>query len=932
MSILGTSISAGLSALHYQETENPGCDQPPPPDTAAGEAADAPPKSITTDFAALLRSLVCAPHASAVAAQQASEAAERQREAMQLAEQGGLVPTGPQPPATQQELDALAATINAANDDAAVALANNPRAMQIATPQQKAALIKKLMGGHTNGAEEAAIKTILLSCRSFDEMQQVVGMSGGIQEIAAELEGSDLNAVIAHANQLSQRQETAATKAVDLLEQARSPQEFALLYETLGGDELKQKLPKPTSAELLGRLDALGRKFGVSGVGFGMPPEKVNALQAQIQAAIDRGDCDAIVKLSENSDAMRVASPGQKARMIRALQEGWTKDSQDMAIARLLTSCAGKAEFDQVVDMAGGPAILADIDYAEAKLDINKLMGGFDRLDCADERAVAQAYQGVLLPPQVDELTRTRTPSDAERQGVLGAGPGAEDPSNPALADASQRTDALRERIGDAVYDLAADPLARNKLALTNRDRQLSGQPPLDYTALVTQAYQVANDPAFLAEAVRLEKEKGPLDDQDRQALREELLAKRLGSVAKDYGLSEQSMKTLVTAKMGRVLQEGAREVAAIGGDVIQALRQRLTDAERTEGPDSAEARRLRQTIEAAGRDFGQWSERLQVTGATAASLFKVPPSFAEDFLSALSVIGDVLATVVNVIPGVGQAISGAYFGVKAIVGLATGDILGAFKSVLSAVPGFSAAFGAAGAAINTGAKLAQAGIAAGEGIASGNPLAFVGALGSAAGNLGIDLAKLDVTGGLATNLVQHGTRVGGMIDGVARGDVGAVFGAALPTELRALGAGRLADQLEALAAAPGAQVVRQTAQRAGGLLAALAGNDPAAVGEALRRWLPALATHELSGAISGLAERARSLLDQHDLGEVTRPARAKAGEALSIIERIAGLGEQSDTIRRFEQIVAERLSAAPESWDRLGEALLRRIDSNRRA
>jgi hypothetical protein len=170
------------------------------------------------------------------------------------------------------------------------------------------------------------------------------------------------------------------------------------------------------------------------------------------------------------------------------------------------------------------------------------------------------------------------------------------------------------------------------------------------------------------------------------------------------------------------------------------------------------------------------------------------------------------------------------------------------------------------------------------------------------------------------------------MIDGVVRGDVGAVFGAALPTELRALGAGRLADQLEALASTPGAQEVRQTAQRAGGLLAALSRNDPSAVGEALRQWLPALARHELSGAISGLAERARSLRDQSDLGEVARPARAKAREARSIIERIAGLGQQSDTIQRFEQIVAERLSAAPESWDRLGEALLRRIDSNRRA
>jgi hypothetical protein len=829
-------------------------------------------------------------------------AAARQARADELASKGGPRAPAPQPPATQKELDDLAAAVNAADDDAAVRIANDPRAMALATPEQKAALIRKLSDGHTNGDEEAAIKKILMGCTSREEMDKVIQLSGGIQAIADELDAGDLQDIGNRAVALTQTQNDWVLNVLLLLEQASSPQEFEALYAKLGGDTLKHALrlrdgsaeSQRAFADAAGRFEALGRRHGVPGVGFGMPPEKAAGLQAQIEHALAEGDNDAIVKLSENSDAMKLASPAQKARMISILQDGWTKDSQDMAIARILTSCGSKEEFDQVVDLAGGPKILDDVDFDEAKADINKMMGGFDRLDCADDPALAQAYRGTMMPPLVDELTRTRPPGAEEAQGVLGPDPwSAADRRDPALADANRRMDAERSRAAGVAYDVQSDPLARNKLAMKNRERQLEGLPPLDHTALVTEAYRVANDPSFQADVDRViaesQKKLGPLDEAKKQEIREELMAKRLGAVASRYGLTEQEMKTLVTAKMGRVMQESAVAVQSIAADRLQSLQGELAEVERTEGRGSAHARELRDAMARLAGGAQRWAAQLHATGVTAANLFKVPPSFAEDFVKALSVVGDVLAAVVNVIPGVGQAISATYFGVKAVVGLATGDILGAFKSLLSAVPGFSGLLGAAGAAIATGAKVAQAGIAAGEGIANGDPLAFVGAVSAAAGQLGVDLGK--------------------------------TVAGALPGQLRAVGEKALADGLDAIGAGPAAQVFRDTAAQVGQLVAAVEGGDVFAVGRAMAGWMPQLLGHEASRAVADVAEQAQDLLDRAR-GSAAR-GKPLVAEAQRLLAQVAALQTHAGALRQFEDAAAALQDRGAPNWNAVGEELL---------
>jgi hypothetical protein len=506
----------------------------------------------------------------------------------------------------------------------------------------------------------------------------------------------------------------------------------------------------------------------------------------------------AIADLASNEDAMRVASPGQKAQLIRLLQKGWTKDSQDMAIARILMSCESKAEFDKVVDMAGGRKIVDDIDHEEAKSAVNKLMGGFDRVDCADDRATAESYRDALLPPAVHEYARSHVPGDAQLDGVLGRPPySAQDFDDPAVAAKAREHQDARRQFARQAYEVQGDPTVRNQLALKNREREMSGQPPLEYSRLVDRAYEVANDPAFLAETnaaiADAERRLGrKLSEEQKQEVREKALEQRLGAVAREYGVSEQELKTLVVAKMGRLMQEGARLEKSLGHDLVWGtMFRRIAEIERTEGADSPKARRLREQVSEVGSRIDAQAARLHATGVTAAAVFKVPPSFAEDFVKAMRVIGDVLAAAVNLIPGVGQAISATYFGVKAIVCAAAGELLDAFKSLLSAVSGFAGVIAttthAVGAAkdtleaIGTVAKGIQTGVSGIQGIVEGDGFAIVGALGSAGGMAVKDLSwigppsRLDPIelGVWSTKLLPQAA---GTIDGIVRGDGDAVL------------------------------------------------------------------------------------------------------------------------------------------------------------
>ena len=837
-------------------------------------------------------------------------------------------------------------------------------------------------------------------------------------------------------------------QALDLLEKARTPEEFKKLYAQLGGDKVKYGLPAdPSRNAMLNRLEALIKKLNTPEVGFGMPAEQVTALQMAVHNAIVKSDNDALVKLAANKDAMRAAAPFQKAAMIKVLQKGWTKDSQDMAVAQILTSCSSKSELDPVVNQAGGPNIIKDIDLPEARNSINMVMGGWDRVDGADDKKTATAFKGIYTDPaRYAELTKTRPPTDAELLQVLGQPPFSSEElrNKPALAAVAKSVDELRANMGRMAHDLSADPTARNDLAKVNQARKLTGQPPLDYTSLVTQAYKAANDPSVEAEvqARIAAKEKNPvsgkLKEEDQQKIREEVLEKRMDAVASQFNLSKQDTKMLVSSKMNNVMSTGAAAMKQLGGQSVEALQSRLGEVERTAGPDSPDAKMLREAIGKVGTATEASAGRLQKTGAAADAIFKVPPSAAEGLAKAVSVVGDLLATVVNVIPGVGQAISGAYFGVKAIVGLASGDVLGAFKSALSVVPGLSGGLGAASAALDVGARLTQAGIDVTKGIADGNALGVLGGMAGAAGGLSGLGGTVGQAAGTAQSALNTATTAGALIDSAVRGDVGGLLGGlsgvsgqpgaiggdvaqgldavgrgaamarsvaagdvggvlggpsgvsgalgavdrdvaqgldavgrgavmarsvaagdvggvlgglsgvsgplgAVDREvaqrldavgrgasvapslvagigggsldgltntlgipaLRAAGAGTLADRLEAFGSGPEARSFLRTGEHIGQLVGAIAGNQPLAVGEALRQWLPELQAGAASGSIAGLAQGARQLLDTPLMAESRRLEHETALQAQRTLEAIAAFDLRTAELREFEAAAA---------------------------
>src|SRR5262249_12204512 len=133
----------------------------------------------------------------------------------------------------------------------------------------------------------------------------------------------------------------------------------------------------------------------------------------------------------------------------------------------------------------------------------------------------------------------------------------------------------------------------------------------------------------------------------------------------------------------------------------------------------------------------------------------------------------DIAASVCAIIPGVGPAITGAYFGVKAIAAAAQGDGLGAFTSVLSAIPAVGGAIGGvAGKAMSAPAKLGEAAVGIGKGIDQGDPLAVLGGAASVAGGLGNVGGEVGKAATEIGKAIEHGKAAASVLSGAARGNL----------------------------------------------------------------------------------------------------------------------------------------------------------------
>jgi hypothetical protein len=221
---------------------------------------------------------------------------ERAEQAKQLKESGALGGKKEEhPEISADERNKINDAIAKANDDGANSLSSNKNAMAVATPEQKAKLIRELMSGHTSDSEDRAIARILQSCTSKAEFDKVMELSGGRGEVMDELDADDAkNAISAAEGKLGKEQQEAAGKAVNLLEQSSSPEEAKELAAQLGGPDLKHQIHDP---ELLARLDGVAKRYKMPALGYGLPPETVKPLPSPARVLEKRRPSFSIVQL-----------------------------------------------------------------------------------------------------------------------------------------------------------------------------------------------------------------------------------------------------------------------------------------------------------------------------------------------------------------------------------------------------------------------------------------------------------------------------------------------------------------------------------------------------------------------------------------------------------------------------------------------------------
>jgi hypothetical protein len=704
----------------------------------------------------------------------AGEAGQQQRaaEAKQILNDGALgageTPKPKEPVVTEAEKKAYDAAIARADDDASVRLSRDPKAMAAASPEQKAKLIRELMDGHTTDEEDCAIVKILESCTSKAEYDKVLAAAGGKNKVFKELDDDGAKGRFSSLEKKWNTQQKAAVdRVLILLEQCDDPEEAKRLAAELGGIQLKHQMQ---DKEQLRRLEALATRYNMPALGYGLPPEVVLQKREAIRKAVVDEDSDLATALAEDRDAMKVASPSEKSGLIRELQDGWTKDRQDVAVYKILSSSTSKAEFDEVMQSAGGREVLGDMDDDETRAKMNELFGSWGRVDLADDKVRAEKFRDVMADPQKQAaLAATRPPTASEISQVGGnfkVDPA--DAADPLMQHAGQAMGAVRQNVQKKAFDVDWDPQAKTELVLEQRRREIDGKPRLDFTKLTVEADKITSDPDFnkKVEEFRKEFNKNGLVKLDEKEAREKYVTSQMDNLRKQYGLSEQTMKALVTQRMGQINTEGGVEMNAHRSAVLGPLMTQLSEIEKSKGPNSAEAVELRERIAKFDRVTGEYANHLSSVGEIQKKMFPVPASFMEGFVKAFSFIADIAAAVVSCIPGVGQALGAVYFGVKAIVAAAKGDVLGVFSSIASAIPGVGGAIGgAAGSALKTAGRMAQTAIGVASGIAEGNVL---GALGSAAG-LGSGVAPL-------LDFAQKGLK---LADGISRGDISAIAGAA---------------------------------------------------------------------------------------------------------------------------------------------------------
>lgn len=513
-----------------------------------------------------------------------------------------------------------------------------------------------------------------------------------------------------------------------------------------------------------------------------------------------------IREYAKSPEAMAMASPEMKAHMIKKLIKGYTNSKDDRAMLDILESCKTKEEFDQVMKLAGGKKVADEIDHGPTKQRLNKLCYMWGRPEWAQVRSgpfgggnelkECETVRNALIDPKkgaelagLDEATIARYTAPIDPNTL------SKDPGERArqIAEHQRQVNAFNIHLENKAY---------KELIMENGGRLARGEPPLDWAKVNAEVYEVMEADYTTIQPTQYGR--FPISPEKQKEA-------KLEEIRKKYGLSKDSMRELYTQRHSYVYRRSAAELEQAAKTALKQYDLNISKLIGQHGEGSDEVKEARVKREQFREDVKVEQEKLEKTAEFAAKLYPVPSSFFEKLVNAIASIGkfllkvlDFLGPLVNLIPGVGQALYMAHRAYKAILAFASGN----WQAMLGAAAGLAggignAVGGALGRGLETASTVAQTTSGLATAIATGDPMAILGAAGGVAGGLGGVGGSFGSTMQDAQKLLNTGATAASAIQGAAEGDWERAFG----------GLGSLAQQTGQMAGGATGEFMAKTGQ-----------------------------------------------------------------------------------------------------------------------
>lgn len=466
------------------------------------------------------------------------------------------------------------------------------------------------------------------------------------------------------------------------------------------------------------------------------------SLRKKIDDAVKANDDDVWSEIAKDKNALALMTPEEKAMAIRGLKDGYTGDAEDRQILDVMMSCTSREEFDEVIQKAGGTAVLTEMDHGDT---INKTAMLFAMWDRADLIPPGNAYlqdlaskveHGVLMRPDGGGLaSRGSAPTIVDRHNQL-YGDG---------ADAVEGSSYDKHLYGEMHQG------TRIELMMENSLRKADGKPPLDHNAMLGELREVMEDPA--------------LSKEQREA--------KIEQIRQQYGLSPDTMRELGTGFFATATAAVKQDVTAYYAEHIGMLSSAYEQAVLRYGADSPQALELERQLKDAEVEANQRIGKLQARQNELSELYKIKDfwdmlgSFFSDLVGVFGKVLDFVSPLLNAIPGIGQVAFATYTGLKVGIAAARGDLAG----VLGGMANFAGPLGASiGGPLGKAAiQITEAGVTIGRGVAAAARGDWMGMLGAVGGGLNSAGVSLPLPEGLNKGTALF-SDVSGVVEGIASG------------------------------------------------------------------------------------------------------------------------------------------------------------------